>query len=206
MGKTKPEDELNCGSCGYNTCREKAVAVYFGKASITMCLPYLIQKAESFSDTIIKNTPNGIMVLDEDLNIQQINASARKIMNISRAQDVIGEPVVRILDPLPYMQVLNTGLNIRNKRVYLSEYDRYVDETVTYDRSSNILISIMRDVTREEQEKEQKEKMSRNTVEIADKVIEKQMRVVQEIASLLGETTAETKIALTKLKESLSDE
>lgn len=55
------------------------------------------------------------MVLDEDLNIQQINASARKIMNISRAQDVIGEPVVRILDPLPYMQVLNTGLNIRNK-------------------------------------------------------------------------------------------
>lgn len=48
--------------------------------------------------------------------------------------------------------------------------------------------------------------MSRNTVEIADKVIEKQMRVVQEIASLLGETTAETKIALTKLKESLSDE
>lgn len=57
MGKTKPEDELNCGSCGYNTCREKAVAVYFGKASITMCLPYLIQKAESFSDTIIKIHP-----------------------------------------------------------------------------------------------------------------------------------------------------
>lgn len=206
MGKTKPEDELNCGSCGYNTCRDKAVAVYFGKANITMCLPYLIQKAESFSDTIIKNTPNGIMVLDEELKIQQINASARKIMNISRAQDVIGEPVVRILDPLPYIQVLNTGMNIRNKRVYLSEYDRYVDETVTYDRSSNILISIMRDVTREEQEREQKEEMSRNTVEIADKVIDKQMRVVQEIASLLGETTAETKIALTKLKESLSDE
>ena len=206
MGKTRPEDELNCGSCGYNTCREKAVAVYFGKASITMCLPYLIQKVESFSDTIIKNTPNGIMVLSEDLTIQQINSSARRIMNIARVQDVIGEPVVRILDPLPYMQVLSSGVNVHDKRIYLAEYDKYVEETILYDKSYNILISIMRDVTAEEQEKEQKEKMGRNTVEIADKVIEKQMRVVQEIASLLGETTAETKIALTKLKESLSDE
>lgn len=206
MGKTKPEHELNCGTCGYNTCREKAIAVYFGKASTTMCLPYLIQKAESFSDTIIKNTPNGIMVLNEDLEIQQINSSARKIMNINRVQDVLGEPVIRILDPLPYMQVLNTGINVHNKRIYLSEYDKYVEETITYDKSNGILISIMRDVTREEQGKEQKEKIGKNTIEIADKVIEKQMRVVQEIASLLGETTAETKIALTKLKESLSDE
>ena len=104
------------------------------------------------------------------------------------------------------MQVLSSGVNVHDKRIYLAEYDKYVEETILYDKSYNILISIMRDVTAEEQEKEQKEKMGRNTVEIADKVIEKQMRVVQEIASLLGETTAETKIALTKLKESLSDE
>ena len=48
MGKTKPSDELNCGSCGYNTCREKAVAIYHGKAEISMCLPYLKDKAEKF--------------------------------------------------------------------------------------------------------------------------------------------------------------
>ena len=48
--------------------------------------------------------------------------------------------------------------------------------------------------------------MSRSTVEITDKIIAKQMRTVQEIASLLGETTAETKVALTKLKESLGHE
>lgn len=45
MGKLRPEDELNCGSCGYNTCREKAVAIYQGKAEISMCLPYLKEKA-----------------------------------------------------------------------------------------------------------------------------------------------------------------
>ena len=64
----------------------------------------------------------------------------------------------------------------------------------------------MRDITDEENEREKKESISRQTVEIADKVVDKQMRIVQEIASLLGETAAETKIALTKLKESINDE
>jgi uncharacterized Fe-S cluster-containing protein len=64
----------------------------------------------------------------------------------------------------------------------------------------------MRDVTDEEFERNQKEKISQQTIEIADKVVEKQMRIVQEIASLLGETAADTKIALTKLKESIIDE
>ena len=64
----------------------------------------------------------------------------------------------------------------------------------------------MRDVTAEETEKEKKAELSRQTIEITDKVVEKQMRIVQELDSLLGETTAETKIALTKLKESLKDE
>ena len=65
---------------------------------------------------------------------------------------------------------------------------------------------IMRDVTDEERQRQRKEEISHSTIEVTDNVIEKQMRVVQEIASLLGETTAETKIALTKLKDSLKDE
>ncbi len=206
MGKMSPEQELNCGSCGYNTCREKAVAVYQGKADLTMCLPYLKERAESFSDTIISNTPNGIMVLNESLEVQQINAAARQIMNIRDVSDVLGEPVVRILDPQRYLQVLNDGRNIHDKRVYLAEYRRYVEETIIYDRSYHILMSIMRDITNEELEREKKEAVSRQTIEITDKVIEKQMRAVQEIASLLGESTAETKIALTNLKEYLKDE
>ena len=89
----------NCGACGYNTCREKAIAVYQGKADINMCLPFLTQKAESFSDTIISTSPNGIMVLNEDLEVQQINSAACRIMNIRHASDVLGDQVIRILDP-----------------------------------------------------------------------------------------------------------
>ena len=206
MGKFEPSQELNCGSCGYNTCREKAIAIYQGKAEISMCLPYLKDKAESFSDAIAKNTPNGLIVLNEKLEVQQINAAAQRIMNIRSASDVLGDGVVRILDPRVFLEVLNTGRGVYNKRTYLAEYKRYVEQTVVYDKESRMLICIMTDVTDEEYEREKKERIRQQTVEVADKVVDKQMRIVQEIASLLGETAAETKIALSKLKESIKDE
>ena len=206
MGKFKPSDELNCGSCGYNSCREKAIAIYQGKSEISMCLPFLKDKAESFSDTIVKNTPNGIIVLNENLEVQQINEAARRLMNIRSSSDILGDQVVRILDPLIFMQVLRNGRDICGQRVYLAEYKRYVEQSVLYDRDSHLLIGIMRDVTEEELARERKESISRQTVEVADNVVEKQMRIVQEIASLLGETAAETKIALAKLKESITNE
>lgn len=206
MGKFKPSQELNCGSCGYNTCREKAIAISQGKAEISMCLPYLKDKAESFSDNIVKNTPNGLIVLNEQLEVQQINNAARKIMNIRAASDVLGDLVVRILDPTVFMDVLRTGKDIRDQRVYLAEYKRYVEQTIVYDKESHMLICIMRDITDEENEHQRRESISRQTIDVADKVVDKQMRIVQEIASLLGETAAETKIALSKLKESITDE
>ena len=206
MGKFKPSDELNCGSCGYNTCREKAIAIYQGKAEISMCLPFLKDKAESFSDSIVNNTPNGLIVLNESLEVQQINNAARRIMNIRSASDVLGEPVVRILDPKPFLDVLSSGFGACDQRLYLAEYKKYVKQTIVYDKEYHLLICIMSDVTDEQTEREKKENIRNQTVEIADKVVDKQMRIVQEIASLLGETAAETKIALAKLKESISDE
>lgn len=206
MGKTRPEDELNCGSCGYNTCREKAAAIYQGKADMSMCLPFLKDKAESFSDTIVRNTPNGLIVLNDSLEVQQINSAAMKIMNIRYASDVLGDQVVRILDPKVFIDVRSTGRGVYNEPIFLTEYRKYVERTVVADRESKMLICIMRDVTEEENARKKKEEISRNTVEVADRVIDKQMRIVQEIASLLGETTAETKIALSKLKESIQDE
>ena len=206
MGKFKPSDELNCGSCGYNSCREKAIAIIQGKAEISMCLPFLKDKAESFSDTIVNNTPNGLIVLNENLEVQQINNAARKIMNIRSASDVLGEPVVRILDPTLFVKVKSSGRTVRDQRTYLAEYKKYVEQTVVYDQESHMLIGIMRDITDEEAEREKKARINKQTVDVADTVVEKQMRIVQEIASLLGETAAETKIALTKLKESIGDE
>lgn len=206
MGKNKPSDELNCGSCGYNTCREKAIAIYQGKAEISMCLPFLEQKAEGFSDAIVKNTPNGLIVLNDNLEVQQINAAAMKIVNLRNDGDILGDHVVRILDPIHYMKVRDTHQSIVNQRDYLAEYGKYVEQTILYDQSGHLIIGIMRDVTEEVAAQERKDRVNRQTIEITDKVVDKQMRIVQEIASLLGETAAETKVALTKLKESIENE
>jgi uncharacterized Fe-S cluster-containing protein len=205
IGKTKPEQELNCGTCGYNTCRDKARAVLEGKANLFMCLPYLIEKAESFSDDIIKNTPNGIIVLNEMMEVQQINAAACKMLNITPSH-ILGDQVVRILDPAPFLDAVEEEKNTYNKKVYLPDYEKHIEETVLYDRNFHIIICIMRDVTEETRRVKSREDFTRQAIEITDKVIEKQMLAVQEIASLLGETTAETKIALTKLKESIIQE
>ena len=206
MGKFKPSDELNCGSCGYNTCRDKAVAIYQGKADVSMCLPFLKEKAESFSDAIVKNSPNALVVVNDTLEVQQLNDAALKLLNIRFASDVLGDQVVRILDPKAFLDVKRSRRGVYNKRTYLAEYDRYVDQTIVPAEDGRMIICIMHDVTAEEEARQRKEEISHQTVEVADEVINRQMLIVQEIASLLGETTAETKIALSKLKESIIDE
>lgn len=206
MGKTSVDKEFNCGSCGYPTCRDKALAILEGKAKIEMCLPFLKEKAENFSDTIINNTPNAIIVMDEDLIVQQINRAAIKMFRLTDASDVLHDHIVRILNPSDYQNIITTALHSTSRSHYLAEYQRYVDETVLYDRQYHIVITILRDVTEQETLRGQDTALRVNTIEIADKVIDKQMRVVQEIASLLGETTAETKIALTKLKDAMGHE
>lgn len=206
MGKTDPSKEINCGSCGYNTCRERAIAVCQGKSGTQMCMPYLLEKAERFSDNIVHSTPTVLLVLNEQLEIQQINEAALDMFHIESAEDVIGKSVEYILDMQDFEQVLGSGSNIDGHRFYLSRYERYVEESIVYDADSHLLICMLHDVTGEETQRERKMMISRQTVEIADRVVDKQMRVVQEIASLLGETVAETKIALTKLKESIIDE
>ena len=206
MGKTDPRKELNCGSCGYNSCREKAIAIFQGKAEMSMCLPYLKDKAEDFSSTIVRNSPNAILVLNDRLEVQEVNNAAVKLLNLRQASDILGEQIVNILDPLVFVNVLDTGRGVRNQREYLAEYGKCVEQTVIPMEQRTMLLCILRDVTDEEDSRRRRDEISRQTAEVADGVIEKQMRIVQEIASLLGETAAETKIALLKLKESIRDE
>ena len=148
-----------------------------------MCLPFIMDKAERFSTKILNNMPSGVVVVNEDLEVQQLNRTAMRMLNISHESDVLGDSVVRVLDTAPFFTCLETGKSVKKLRGYFSDYEKYFEQTIVYDRSSKILIDIISDVTEEEEES---------------------MRIVQEIASLLGETTAETKIALTRLKESLS--
>lgn len=204
LGKNTKGDELNCGSCGYATCRDKAIAIYRGTADYSMCLPFIMDRAERFSNKILNNMPSGVVVVNEDLEVQQLNRTAMQMLHISHESDILGDSVVRVLDTAPFFTCLETGKTVKKLRGYFSDYEKYFEQTIVYDRSSKILIDIFSDVTEEEEEAMRRKAISQQTAEITNNVIENQMRIVQEIASLLGETTAETKIALTRLKESLS--
>lgn len=80
MGKTIRSDELNCGSCGYRTCREKAIAVFNGLAEPSMCLPYMRNKAESLSNIICESSPNLIGLIDKDMMIIELNPAAESFL------------------------------------------------------------------------------------------------------------------------------
>lgn len=206
IGKSKPEDELDCGSCGYDTCREKVVATISGKSEEVMCMPYLMERAQSFSDIIISNSLSAVVAMNEKLQIQQINAAGCRLFNIGEQKKVLGKHISMILDPEPFLEVLETSQDIHEQKVYLAEYAIHVSLSVIHDTTFHVVLAIMRDITEKETAREIKEARDQRTIEITDKVIEKQMATVQEIASLLGETTAETKIALSKLKETLRNE
>lgn len=205
MGKTSSDKELNCGSCGYKTCKDKAIAILQGKAIKEMCLPFLMEKAANFSSNIVKTTPNGILVLNDSLQIQQINKSMCKLVNIDDASSVIGLNITTILNPDLFLDALE-GKVIKDVKQFLVDYNKYVEVSIIYDKKFNILISIMKDITSEEIESEKKKKILDESVKIANEVIEKNMKAVQEIASLLGESAAETKVALLSLKDTLKNE
>ena len=171
-----------------------------------MCLPYLMERSERFTDNILDNTPNGIIVVNDSYEIQQLNRAAMRMLHVHSRSDVMGEPLIRLMDPIDFINASQYGKRIVNKRDYYAEFDIYLELTIVTDKKSGNMIGIFRDVTDEESERKSKETLSRQTIETADKVVDKQMRIVQEIASLLGETAAETKIALTKLKESIANE
>ena len=86
MGKYELKDELNCGVCGYNTCREKAQAVFEGMAETNMCLHYMRTKAESLANEIVENTASNIILLDGEMNVREINPAAQAVFKIQSSK------------------------------------------------------------------------------------------------------------------------
>lgn len=205
IGKFTKDNELNCGACGYSSCRDKAAAVYQNKAQLHMCLPYMRERAESLSNLIINTTPNAIFALNEKLFIQEANLSAGKIFGVDNLE-LQGHSIYEILECEDFQNVIESRQNIYDKKYYYEKYDMTVKQSIIYVPEHNIVVVIIQDITDEQKRIEQLHQAREQNVELAQKVIEKQMRVAQEIASLLGETTAETKVALTKLKKSIITE
>lgn len=205
IGKDSPEKELNCGACGFHTCREKAIAVYQGKSRLQMCIPYMYENARYLSDVILSVTPSLIMIVDEQLRILEFNNAAEVKFNISR-EEALKSYLYEIIDTESFQEVFQEKRSRINVRVDYKSYKMKTMQNLIYVRDQGVVIGIIRDITEEEQKNEKRYRLKMEAVNSAQKVIDKQMMVAQEIAGLLGETTAETKVTLTKLRDSLLDD
>lgn len=204
-GKFTPEDELNCGACGYDTCRKKAWAVANGYADIEMCVPYMRKKAESLSYEIIQNMPNGIIVVDNEYKIKEINSNASSLLLVSphEAKDMF---IYDLMDSSLFIKAIEQKQSTYHKRITLDNSDTIVSMSVIALKEENSAFAVLKDITEKTKAEESFEKLRAETIDTTDEVIKKQMRVAQEIASVLGETVAETKVAILNLKKSLEKE
>ena len=195
MGKFSPADELNCGLCGYRTCRDKAIAVYEGRAEISMCMPYMKERAETYSEKIINVSPEGIVTVGKKLKVKQINKAACKIFGIKDPADIIGYPVSRIMDEYDFVKMISQDETQVTDEVFLADYNVYLERIFICDPERTLFTCIMRDVTKARQRRNKIQKTKIHAADLADDIIANQLRIVHEIASLLGETAAETKVA-----------
>ena len=204
-GKYTPDDELNCGACGYSTCREKAIAVFQGKAELAMCMPFALTRAESMSNVVMDVTPNMIFVIGNDMRILDCNRKGQELLGVGH-EEAVQRYIFEFIEADDIETALLTREPVYHKKIRLESGRMTAEETIVYIENLDAVLVTFQDVTREEKIKEQHYNLKVETVEMAQKVIEKQMMVAQEIAGLLGETTAETKVTLTKLRDSILNE
>lgn len=202
IGKVALEDELNCGACGYRSCKEKAIAVYQGKAELTMCIPYMHEKAQSMANVVLDTTPNILIIADADMHIIEFNSAAEKHFGLTRAR-ALELYLCELLDSSDFEEVIQTRTSTYGKKVTLPDLGITVLQSIIYIPKSNSVLGVLQNITEDEEKNQLAYKVKMDTIEMAQKVIDKQMLVAQQIAGLLGETTAETKVTLTKLRDTI---
>ena len=205
IGKSNSDTEFNCGACGYMSCREKAIAIYQGKAEAAMCLIRSYENTRSQANVVLEMIPNIILIFDKELRIREFNRKAEEVFRTSR-REALQRYLFEFVETEDFEEVYNTHVNkLRVKRKW-EQYNMTVLETIVYIENSDQVLAIIEDVTGDEKRSENLLDQKLSTVKLAQSVIDKQMTTAQQIAGLLGETTAETKAILTKLRNSLLED
>ena len=202
IGKTSKEDELNCASCGYPSCREKAIAVLEGKASIDMCLPYLMEKTQGIADHVVSAVSSPIIALDESLKITLSNHAMTRLIGVKSRKDLYGHEIGEFFDPTYFALALGGNPTV-HKKIFSEKYNKYLLVDIVYKEKYQAVIAIFQDISEEEERKRKNQQVAAESAKITAEIVEKNMRAVQEIAQLLGESTAETKVALKKLADTI---
>jgi len=203
IGKFSKKDELNCGACGYDTCREKAIAICRNKAEVAMCVPYMRARQADYSSKVFDAMPGLLVTVDYQLNIVHMNQAAKDLFDIHRKRNLIGKPVLEIMDDYNLAQMVSFDKKLVTDEIYLPDEKRYLERVLTNDKKYNMILCIMKDITKERLYQNAIDEERRKAARIADHLVEEQLKIVHQIAGLLGETASDTKIAVEELKNTI---
>jgi len=203
-GKISQEDQLNCSSCGYQTCRELAVAVIEGLASPEMCVPFFRKTAEQRIDRVIETSPNGIVTLDEHLNIISMNPAFRQFFRCSNA--VCGRPISYLMDPEPFERLLAEPDKKVESVVHHESYNLVCHQVLYSLPAEKQFVGIFMNITTLQKNETQLDQLRQETVKQAKELLEQQVRMAETIASCLGENSARAESLLETLMENAQRE
>lgn len=202
-GKGRTEDQLNCGACGYDSCRAKAVAVLEGMAAPEMCIPFMRRLAEQRSDKIIDTTPNGVVILDAHLRILHMNRAFRAMFQATDGS--LGRHISYLMDPEPFERALGTR---KEKLELTARHDTYglVCHEIIYplpdeQQYVGIFVNITSTMTTQQKLK----RLRSETVLKAQQLLEHQVAMAQELATFLGESTARSEELVRNIQSMASE-
>lgn len=200
IGKYSEEDELNCGGCGYNTCRELACALLSGEAESSMCVSYMRKIAMQKAAAMLRCMPSAIVMVDKDLRIVESNEAFMKMfcsdmydIFSDRPEGLNGACIDRIVDFSDiFKETLKTERDIHKEHYAVK--NRLYDISAFSIEKNELAGAIITDVTQSEMGREK-------IAQKAHEVINKNIAIVQEIACLLGEHMVETELLLSTIAQ-----
>lgn len=198
IGKHSEDDELNCGGCGYSTCRELAKALIAGDAEPSMCVSYMRKIAMRKAAAMLRCMPSATVMVDDDLRVIEANDAFMRMfcgdmydIFAMRQDGLVGAAIDRIVDFSDiFKTALKSGKDIHKERFPIK--NRLYDIVAFTIEKSEIVGAIITDVTQSETNREK-------IAQKAQEVISKNITIVQDIACLLGEHMVETEMLLSSI-------
>jgi len=200
VGKYSAADELNCASCGYDTCRDFARAMIAGNAERLMCATYTRKMAQKKANALLQRMPSAVVVVDENMKIVECNANFVRLFSTEAElpKNLEGSTLGGVM-PFSdlFRRVLDSGEDIVGHDI---RYERSILNTSIFTIEPHSVIGgVFQDITEPSFQKEQ-------IIGRAQEVIQKNLKTVQQIAFLLGENAADSEIILNSIVHSFSPE
>jgi len=187
-GKADPENQLNCGACGYKSCLENARAVARGMAEQEMCLPYMRRLAQQRTDRIIDTTPNGIVMLDGELCMIKMNPAFQKMFMCNNG--ILGRRISYLVNADGF-EALQSGGGEKYESIQ-TKYGIKYHEILYALREEGQYVGIYSDISKMKYDTDQLNTIKTQTLTHAREFLEHQMRFARDMAHYLGKSAAQS--------------